>query len=61
MPYEAVPRRPGDIAECWADPRKARDELGWTAQRSITEIMADAWRWQSLNPHGYAVAGDDAE
>ncbi len=61
VPYEAVPRRPGDIAECWADPAKARDELGWAAQRSITEIMADARRWQSLNPHCYAVAGDDAE
>lgn len=61
VPYEVVPRRPGDIPECWADPAKARDELGWAAQRSITEIMADAWRWQSLNPHGYAVAGGDAE
>lgn len=55
VPYEVVPRRPGDIAECWADPTRAQNELGWVAKRGIAEIMADAWRWQSLNPRGYGA------
>ncbi len=59
VPVEMMQRRTGDIAECWADPSKARDELGWTAQRGIAEIMADAWHWQSLNPHGYGVPDAD--
>ena len=53
IPYEVVARRPGDIAECWADPALARDELGWQAERGIAEMTADAWRWQSTNPNGY--------
>lgn len=60
VPFEVVPRRPGDVAQCWADPSKAREELGWIAQRGITEIMADAWRWQSRNPHGYYIVDADA-
>lgn len=51
--YSLVERRPGDIAVCYADPTKARDELGWQATRGIAEMCADAWRWQSLNPNGY--------
>lgn len=54
VPYQIVPRRPGDIAECWADSTKASKELGWTATRGLQDMMADAWRWQSMNPHGYA-------
>lgn len=54
VPYRIVPRRPGDIAECWADPAKADKELGWTATRGLQDMMADAWRWQSMNPKGYA-------
>jgi len=53
IPYEIVGRRPGDIAECWADPARAERELGWKAARGIDEMCADAWRWQSGNPEGY--------
>ena len=53
VPYRFAPRRPGDIAQCWADPRKAWAELGWRAERSLDEMMADTWRWQSRNPNGY--------
>ncbi|QVQ51093.1 UDP-glucose 4-epimerase GalE [Spiractinospora alimapuensis] len=55
VPYEVVPRRPGDIAECYADPTRAREELGWVARRTIAEACADAWRWQRENPNGYAA------
>lgn len=53
IPYEIVGRRPGDIAECWADPTRAKRELGWTATRGIGEMCDDAWHWQSANPDGY--------
>lgn len=53
VPYNVVDRRPGDIAACYADPAKAKDELGWTADFGIEEMCADAWRWQSQNPTGY--------
>ncbi len=53
VPYQVVDRRPGDIAECWADPAKAARELGWMAERGLSEMMADTWRWQSSNPDGY--------
>ncbi len=53
IPYRIVERRPGDIAECWADPSRAKEELGWTATRGIDRMCADAWRWQSANPDGY--------
>lgn len=52
--YEIKERRPGDIATCYADPTKARVELGWTAQYGIDEMCEDSWRWQSQNPNGYA-------
>jgi UDP-glucose 4-epimerase len=55
IPYVIADRRPGDIAECWADAGKARRELGWQAQRGLAQMMADAWRWQSENPNGYAT------
>lgn len=54
VPYEIGPRRPGDIAQCYADPAMAEKELGWRAERGIEEMCADAWRWQSANPNGYA-------
>lgn len=54
IPYRIVERRPGDIAACWADPLKAERELGWKARRSLSDMMADTWRWLSMNPHGYA-------
>jgi UDP-glucose 4-epimerase len=53
IPYKFVGRRSGDIATCYADPSKARAELGWEATRGLTEMCADAWRWQSDNPRGY--------
>jgi len=52
--YEIVDRRPGDIAECYADPAYAEKMLGWKAQRGIDDMCCDAWRWQSQNPKGYA-------
>ncbi|HEV8357565.1 MAG TPA: UDP-glucose 4-epimerase GalE [Gemmatimonadales bacterium] len=54
IPYRIGPRRAGDVAESWADPTRARDELGWCATRSLDEICADSWRWQLMNPDGYA-------
>ena len=53
VPYEVKPRRPGDIAACYAAPEKALNELGWQAERGIDEMMEDTWRWQSNNPNGY--------
>lgn len=51
--YEISARRPGDIAECYADPAHARTTLGWLADKGLPEMMRDAWRWQSQNPNGY--------
>ncbi len=51
--YEITDRRPGDIAECYANPEKSKLELGWTATRGIDEMCEDTWRWQSCNPKGY--------
>ena len=53
LPYVIDPRRPGDIAACYADPAKARDELGWVAQYGIEDMCASSWKWQSMNPNGY--------
>ena len=53
IPYEIKPRRPGDIASCYADPAKAQQELGWSAQFDIARACEDSWRWQSQNPNGY--------
>ncbi len=53
LPYVVAPRRPGDIATCYADPRKAREELGWEAELGIEEMCASSWKWQSMNPNGY--------
>ena len=51
--YKITPRRPGDIACCFADPTFAETELGWKAQKGLDEMMADSWRWQSQNPNGF--------
>ena len=53
IPYEITDRRPGDIATCYADPTKAKDELGWEAKRDLNVMCADSWKWQSNNPDGY--------
>ncbi|SHH75195.1 UDP-glucose 4-epimerase GalE [Ferrimonas marina] len=54
IPYRIAPRRDGDLAAFWADSDKAKQELNWTAERSLSEMMADTWRWQSNNPSGYS-------
>jgi len=53
IPREVLPRRPGDIAECYADVTLARQKLGWRAERGLATMMADAWRWQKANPNGF--------
>lgn len=53
IPFEIVARRAGDIAQCWADPAMAEQELGWRAERDLDRMCADSWRWQSANPNGY--------
>lgn len=56
IPYDITPRRPGDIAEVYADPSKAFKELGWKATLGIEQMCEDSWRWQSGNPDGYTSA-----
>ncbi|TVY09765.1 UDP-glucose 4-epimerase GalE [Paenibacillus cremeus] len=53
IPYVIVDRRPGDVACSYADPAKAKNELGWTAEKGLEDMCADAWRWQVNNPNGY--------
>ncbi len=53
VPYKIAPRRPGDIASCYADPQRAFELLGWRAERGLSAMCADTWRWQSGNPNGY--------
>lgn len=53
--YEIKPRRPGDVAICYADARKAKEELGWEAEYGIERMCEDSWRWQSNNPEGYGA------
>jgi len=53
VPYHICARRAGDIAQCWASTEKAEKELGWKASRTIVDMSADTWRWQSQNPQGY--------
>jgi len=56
LPYVVDPRRPGDIAECYAEPKKALEEMGWKAKLGIEEMCASSWKWQSMNPNGYKNA-----
>ena len=53
LPYAIEARRPGDIAACYADPAKAKNELGWEAKYGIEDMCASSWKWQSMNPNGY--------
>lgn len=53
VPYEIAPRRPGDLATCYADPAKSRDILGWQAQLDQNDMCRDSWNWQRKNPNGY--------
>ena len=56
VPFEIAPRRPGDVASCYADPSLAERLLGWKATRGLDVMCADSWRWQSANPDGYLLA-----
>ena len=60
VPYEIVARRPGDVAENYADPVKARLELGWKAERGLEQMVQDMWRWQQSNPYGFPEESTDA-
>jgi UDP-glucose 4-epimerase len=53
VPYQIVPRRPGDIASCYASPVKAKELLGWQAEKGMREMCEDHWRWQEGNPEGF--------
>ena len=53
IPYKIAPRRPGDVAICYADPSKANRELNWKAEKSLEQMCEDSWRWQKNNPKGY--------
>lgn len=53
VPYQIAPRRPGDIATCYAEPGKARALLGWQTEKTLEDMVRDSWRWQSQNPNGY--------
>jgi UDP-glucose 4-epimerase len=55
VPYQVAPRRPGDIAACYAEPTAALELLGWQAERGLEAMCADAWRWQSANPKGFSA------
>lgn len=55
VPFKISPRRPGDIASCYANADLAKSELGWEAKFGLERMMQDAWRWQSQNPNGYDV------
>lgn len=53
VPYVIAPRRAGDVAECYADPKKALNDFGWKAEKTLEDMCRDSWRWQSNNPSGY--------
>ena len=53
VPYVIAPRRPGDLATCYADPAKSAELLGWTARKDQNDMCRDTWNWQSKNPNGY--------
>lgn len=53
IPYQITDRRPGDIATCYADPKKAKELLNWEAKFDLEKMCEDSWRWQSNNPKGY--------
>ena len=54
VPVEFAPRRPGDVASCYADTRLAREILGWQASRTLDEMCSDSWRWQQTHPNGFS-------
>ena len=56
VPYRLAPRRAGDVAACYADPRQAAQLLGWRAERDLATMCRDAWNWQGQNPQGFTPA-----
>jgi UDP-glucose 4-epimerase len=56
VPYVVVPRRPGDVAACYADPARAAQLLGWRAGRGLELMCQDSWRWQQMNPQGFETS-----
>ncbi|PCH64894.1 MAG: UDP-glucose 4-epimerase GalE [Gammaproteobacteria bacterium] len=60
IPYQISPRRSGDVAACYADPQLANQELGWQAEKTLVDMVTDAWRWQSMNPQGYASDSNES-
>lgn len=61
IPYQIIDRRPGDVANCYADPSKANEELGWIAKKGLTEMCEDTWRWQVNNPNGYTAVDNEID
>ena len=59
LPYVIAPRRAGDTDACWADPSLAERELGWKASRTLDDMCRDSWKWQSMNPYGFAGKSTD--
>jgi UDP-glucose 4-epimerase len=57
IPYEIVARRPGDVAQVYADPTLAQRMLGWRTRLDVDDMCKDAWRWQAMNPDGYQHGG----
>ena len=55
VPYRVVDRRPGDVAQSFADPSEAARTLGWSTRWNLDDMCRDTWRWQSMNPHGYGT------
>ncbi|MFH4355084.1 MAG: UDP-glucose 4-epimerase GalE [Neisseriaceae bacterium] len=53
IPYQVVPRRPGDVAACYSNPSLAEEQLNWRAQRTLDQMLSDTWNWQQKNPDGY--------
>ena len=53
IPYKICPRRPGDIATCYADASRAKEVLGWVAEKDLNDMVRDSWNWQKNNPQGY--------
>ena len=54
IPYKICPRRPGDIATCYADATRAKEVLGWVAEKDLNDMVRDSWNWQKNNPQGYS-------
>lgn len=61
IPYQISPRRLGDVASCYANPRLANEKLNWRAEKTLIVMVEDAWRWQSMNPQGYVAEVVDSK